>query len=93
MFYVLIFSLAAVILIFAFVSMVMKRRRTMEYGDESGQPRRLGPPFVGASVHEQLGAPQPQGTACAVTARQAQASLSLDHRLPEALERLYGVIE
>lgn len=34
MFYVLIFSLAAVILIFAFVSMVMKRRRTMEYGDE-----------------------------------------------------------
>ena len=34
MFYVLIFSLAAVILIFAFVSMRTKRRRTMEYGEE-----------------------------------------------------------
>ena len=35
MFYVLIFSLAAVILIVAFVSMVSKRRRTMEYGEDS----------------------------------------------------------
>ena len=93
MFYVLIFSLAAVILIVAFVSMVTKRRRTMEYGEDAGHPPRLGQPFVGTPVPEQLGAPQPQGAAGAVTPRPAQASLSPDHRLPEALECLDGVIE
>ena len=35
MFYVLIFSIAAVILIVAFVSMVTKRRRSMRYGDDA----------------------------------------------------------
>ena len=93
-FYVLIFSLAR----------RRPDRRVRLNGDEApeddgvrggaGAPRRLGQPLGASLADEQLGAPQPQGAAGAVTARQAQASLSRsDHRRTEALERLDGMIE